>query len=42
VYYRLAGPRVEQLLADADLVLEQVAERIAACNRDEIAVSREQ
>ena len=42
VYYRLAGPHVEQLLADADLVLEQVAERIEACNRPEMGVSHEQ
>jgi len=39
VYYRLAGPHVEQLLANADLVLAEVAERIAACQRPEMGVS---
>jgi DNA-binding transcriptional ArsR family regulator len=36
VYYRLAGPHIEQLLHDADLVLAEVAERIAACKREEM------
>jgi DNA-binding transcriptional ArsR family regulator len=36
VYYRLSDPHVEQLLADADLVLEQVAERIEACKREAV------
>ena len=36
IYYRLAGPHVEHLLREADLVLELVADRIAACKRPEM------
>jgi DNA-binding transcriptional ArsR family regulator len=36
VYYRLAGPHVEHLLSEADLVLEIVAERIQECRRPEM------
>jgi DNA-binding transcriptional ArsR family regulator len=36
VYYRLAGPHIEHLLNEADLVLELIADRIAACNRPEM------
>ena len=32
VFYRLAGPDIERLLADADQVLAAIAERIAACD----------
>jgi DNA-binding transcriptional ArsR family regulator len=39
VYYRLAGAHVAHLLEEADLVLEQVAERIDACNRPEMGAS---
>jgi DNA-binding transcriptional ArsR family regulator len=35
VYYRLAGPAVEHLLAAADLVLSSMADRLAACGRPE-------
>jgi DNA-binding transcriptional ArsR family regulator len=33
IYYRLAGPHIEHLLTEADLVLEQVAQRIGRCER---------
>jgi hypothetical protein len=36
VYYRLAGPDIEQLLADVDRVLSALADRIAACGRPEM------
>jgi len=39
VYYRLAGAHVAHLLEEADQVLEQVAERIDACNRPEMGAS---
>jgi DNA-binding transcriptional ArsR family regulator len=39
VYYRLAGPHVEHLLTEADLVLELIADRIAACERPEMGAS---
>jgi ArsR family transcriptional regulator, cadmium/lead-responsive transcriptional repressor len=36
VYYRLAGQHVTHLLEEADLVLQLVAERVAACARPEM------
>lgn len=36
VYYRLAGPHIEHLLSEADLVLETIADRVAACERPEM------
>ncbi len=36
VYYRLAGAHVAHLLNEADLVLEVIAERVAACRRPEM------
>ena len=36
VYYRLAGPHVEHLLREADLVLDVIADRVAACKRPEM------
>jgi DNA-binding transcriptional ArsR family regulator len=36
VYYRLAGPHVEHLFQETDLVLAAVADRIAACARPEM------
>jgi DNA-binding transcriptional ArsR family regulator len=36
VYYRLAGAHVEHLLREADLVLELIADRVAACKRPEM------
>ena len=36
VYYRLAGPHVEHLLTETDLVLEVIADRVAACKRPEM------
>lgn len=36
IYYRLAGPHVEHLLNEADLVLELIADRITACKRPEM------
>lgn len=40
VYYRLADYDVEHLLTEADLVLDVIAERIAACQRPERKDSR--
>ena len=40
VYYRLASPDVEQLLRDADQLLERIAERIATCTRPEMEGQR--
>ena len=34
VYYRLAGDHVEQLLREADLVLDVIAERVASCEME--------
>jgi DNA-binding transcriptional ArsR family regulator len=36
VYYRLAGPHVEHLLHETDLVVAAVADRMAACTRPEM------
>jgi len=36
VYYRLAGPHVEHLLAEAAEVLQVVAEKVDACRRPEM------
>ena len=36
VYYRLAGPHIEHLLTEADLVLDVIADRVAACERPEM------
>jgi DNA-binding transcriptional ArsR family regulator len=36
VYYRLAGNHVDQLLREADMLLDTVAERVASCTRPEM------
>jgi DNA-binding transcriptional ArsR family regulator len=40
IYYRLAGPHIEHLLREADLVLEVVAEQAAHCHRSVLGQSR--
>jgi DNA-binding transcriptional ArsR family regulator len=37
VHYRLAGPHIEHLLAEADLLLAVIADRVASCERPEMA-----
>jgi DNA-binding transcriptional ArsR family regulator len=38
IYYRLAGPHIEHLLGEADLVLEIVASQSSDC--EQLAVER--